>query len=180
MKPESTRIRRQKRAKPRTKNFGKKSLRTLRGTLNLTQQPRGPRTRARREPDSPMPQACPEDAPVISSSKSKIFKFFFFPAERQHASWETRARRCPERSSGSALGGNAGTSGTHVTSTSSPSFWHPWDLHPTSGSPEQASGRPHLYGGAYRRPTVWGRKKVRSTNSQSRVATLVGLTLDEN
>ena len=25
--------------------------------------------RARREPDSPMPQACPEDAPVISSSK---------------------------------------------------------------------------------------------------------------
>ena len=37
--------------------------------------------RARREPDSPMPQACPEDIPVSSSSKSNILKFFFFPAE---------------------------------------------------------------------------------------------------
>ena len=108
-----------------------------------------------------MSQACPEDVPVSLSSNSKILKFIFFPAECQLAGWETRARRCAERSSGSALGGNAGTLGTHVTSTSSPSFWHPLDLHPTSGSPERASRRPRLYGGAYCRPTVWGRKKGR-------------------
>ena len=37
--------------------------------------------RANRAPDIPMPQASPEDVTMSSSSKSKILKFFFFPAE---------------------------------------------------------------------------------------------------
>ena len=94
MNPESTRIRPQKRAKSRAKPGTKKSLRTADVLVRDAQldaaAARPKNARARREPDSPMPQACPEDAPVISSSKSKIFKFFFFPAECQLAGWETR------------------------------------------------------------------------------------------